>query len=228
MVRVSIAIFWAGLTLGCGSCFGAGQAIPVDHREPITVRVMNGKNGLPLAHLHLTVIAGYDDRDIRHQLWEEEVSTGNSGEVRLPQGLVDFAFLQVLLRNAKACQKDSRQLYNLERIRNDGFSAPNDCGIVHVLDASGVLTIFAKGGGEMNEVSNRPRTPVTSRISVQNARPDPAPIPISMAVEWPVAAPLAHEIESLTGHSYPLAPVAGSMGTEVLPDSYEEMCAPER
>jgi hypothetical protein len=226
MIRLSIAIFWAGLTLDCGSCFGAGQAIPVDHPEPITIRVMNGKNGLPLVHLHLKVIAGYDDRDIRHRLWEEEVSTGNSGEVRLPQGLVDFAFLQILLRKAKACQKDSRQLYNLERIRNDEFSAPNDCGIVHALDASGVLTIFAKGGGEINEVSNRPRTPVISRISVEDTRPDPAPI--SMAVEWPVAAPLANEIESVTGHSYPHASVPGSLGTEELPDSYEEMCAPER
>jgi hypothetical protein len=226
MIRISISIFWAGLTLGCGSCFCAGQAIPVDHPEPITIRVINGKNGLPLAHLHLKVIAGYDDRDIRHRLWEEEVSTGNSGEVRLPQGLVDFAFLQVSLRKAKACQEDSRRLYNLERIRNDGFSAPNDCGIVHVLDASGLLTIFAKGGGEINEVSNRPRTPVISRIFVQDTRPDPAPI--SMAVEWLVAAPVANEIESLTGHSSPHASVPGSLGTEELPDSYEEMCAPER
>jgi hypothetical protein len=78
-------------------------------------------------------------------------STDSSDEARLPQGLVDFAFLQVWLRKVKACQRNSQgELYNLVRIRRDGFSTPNNCGIIRVLDRPGVLTIFTRSGRDSN------------------------------------------------------------------------------
>jgi hypothetical protein len=222
-IRVSIAVVGAGLGLVCGVFSGAGQAIPVDHPEPMTIRILNGKNGLPLPHLHAILIAGYDDRDIRHQSWREEVFTDISGEARIPKSLVDFAFLQVSLRSAKACQKSARgELYNLDRIRGDGFSAPNYCGIVRVVDAPGVLTIFVKPGSDIIGA----RTPDAPQIVAEDNPPETAPQ--GSAVQSPLPASQANEIESLIGHLPGRASDLAPSGTAALPDSYEEMCQPER
>jgi hypothetical protein len=196
------------------------------HSEPITIRILNGKNGLPLPHLHLAVIAGYDERDIRHRLWAEEVSTDSSGEARLPQGLVDFAFLQISLLKAKACQKNSQgERYNLARIRRDGFSAPNDCGIIRVLDRPGALTIFARSGGDSNAGASAIRAEYAPRVVVESTLPDSALS--TTAAKSPVPAIQRNEIESLIGRSPARASDPGPVGTDALPDSYEEMCQPE-
>ena len=227
MIRLSIAVVWAGLGLLCGMCCSAGQAIPVDHPEPMTIRILNGRNGLPLPHLHAILFAGYDDRDIRHQSWREEVFTDTSGEARMPKSLVDFAFLQVSLRSAKACQRSAREeLYNLDRIRRDGFSAPNDCGIVRVVDAPGVLTIFAKPDGDFNGNANAVRMPDASRIVAESNPPDTAQQGI--ATQSALPASQANEIKSLIGHSPGRASNHSPQGTAALPDSYDEMCQPER
>jgi hypothetical protein len=148
MIRLPISLMCAGLAPQLVAQPGAVESIPADHPEPITIRILNGKNGLPLPHLHLALIAGYDERDIRHHLWGEEVSTDSSGEARLPQGLVDFGFLQVSLRKAKACRRNPQgERYNLATIRRDGLSTPNDCSILRMLDRPGVLTIFARSAG---------------------------------------------------------------------------------
>jgi hypothetical protein len=226
MIRVSTPIVWVGLILVLIAASGAGQAIPAVHSEPITIRILNGKNGLPLRHLHLAVIAGYDERDIRYGLWAEEVSTDSSGEARLPQGPVDFGFLQVSLRKAKACQRNSQgERYNLARIRRDGFSTPNDCGIIRVLDRPGVLTIFARSGGDWNAGAPPIRAEYAPRVVVETILPDPAR-PLT-AVQSPVPATQGNEIESLIWHSPASASDPAVVGTDALPDSYEEMCQPE-
>jgi hypothetical protein len=182
MIRVSTPIVWVGLILVLIAASGAGQAIPAVHSEPITIRILNGKSGLPLPHLHLAVIAGYDERDIRHGLWAEEVSTDSSGEAQLPQGLVDFGFLQVSLRKAKAYQKSSRrERYNLARIRRDGFSTPNECGIIRVLDRPGVLTIFARSGGDWNAGASAIRAAYAPRVVFESILADSARPPHSRA-----------------------------------------------
>jgi hypothetical protein len=227
MIRLPISLMCAGLALQLVAQPGAVESIPADHPEPITIRILNGKNGLPLPHLHLAVIAGYDERDIRHHLWGEEVSTDCSGEARLPQGLVDFGFLQVSLRKAKACQKNSEGArYNLATIRRDGLSPPNDCGILRVLDRPGVLTIFARSGGDWYWGASASGAEYASRFVVERTLPDSV-LP-STPVQSPVPANRENELESLIGHSPAGASDPAAVGTDALPDSYEEMCQPER
>ncbi len=226
MIRLPISLMCAGLALRLVAQPGAVESIPVDHSEPIMIRILNGKNGLPLPHLHLAVMAGYDERDIRHRSWAEDVSTDSSGQARLPQGLVDFGFLQVLLRKAKACQTNSqRARYNLARIRRDGFSTPNECGIIRVLDRPGILTIFARSGGDSNEGAAAIRAEYAPRVVVESILPDSALLLPTLQNPVPVAQ--ENEIESLIGHSPASASDPAAVGTDALPDSYVEMCQPE-
>ena len=73
------------LALGVGmlllpASLGRAQIdLPVTHPEPITIRILDGKGGAPLAHVHLRVVAGYDDRDLRLGLWSEEAVTDGQG-----------------------------------------------------------------------------------------------------------------------------------------------------
>jgi len=230
MIRLPISLMCAGLAPQLVAQPGAVESIPADHPEPITIRILNGKNGLPLPHLHLALIAGYDERDIRHHLWGEEVSTDSSGEARLPQGLVDFGFLQVSLRKAKACRRNPQgERYNLATIRRDGLSTPNDCGILRMLDRPGVLTIFARSGGDSNAGASASGAEYASRVVVERTLPDSVlPSTPATTAQSPAPANRENELESLIVHWYAGASDPAAVGTDALPDSYEEMCQPER
>ena len=58
MVCIAIVV---GIARTGGALLVAGETIPVDHREPITVRLVQGRTGLPLAHLRLVFIAANCD-----------------------------------------------------------------------------------------------------------------------------------------------------------------------
>jgi hypothetical protein len=120
----------------------------VVHREPITVRIVGGKDGRPLEGLHLTLIAGYDQRDMREQLFREEALTDAHGRARLSNQLANLPWLQVWVGKKSLCQKNPRRGgFSVELIRRDGLSAPNLCGTATVEDLPGVFTVFVKDKG---------------------------------------------------------------------------------
>jgi len=121
------------------------NSLPVTHPEPVTIRILDGKGGAPLAHVHLQLFAGYDDRDLRRGLWSVEAITDAQGRANLPSSLKDFAFVQVWVPKHKLCAARGRAPgFNLDRIRHEGLSTPNYCGTTTVDDSPGVLTVFAK------------------------------------------------------------------------------------
>jgi len=120
------------------------NSLPVSHPEPITIRILDGKYGAPLAHVHLLFVAGYDNADLRLGLWSAEGITDGLGRANLPASLKDFAFLQVWVLKHKLCASHGRSLgVNLDRIRYQGFSTPNYCGTTVVEDAPGIFNVFA-------------------------------------------------------------------------------------
>ena len=127
---------------------GAAESFPVVHNEPITVRILGGKDGQPLAHLHLILLAGYEQRDLRDQLYRAEVLTDAHGQTRLPRQLSNLPWLQVWAAKKPLCQAKPRgNSFSVELIRRDGLSAPNRCGTATVEDAPGIFTVFVKGKG---------------------------------------------------------------------------------
>ena len=119
--------------------------MPAIHPEPITIRILDGKGGAPLAHVHLLFVAGYDDRDLRLGFWSAEAITGAKGQASLPGALKDFSFVEVWVAKHRLCAAHGRSLgINLDSIRYEGMSTPNHCGTTVVEDTPGVLTVFAK------------------------------------------------------------------------------------
>jgi hypothetical protein len=146
MIRPIALSLAAGVALLTAAISGAGESFPVDHSEPITVRILNGRNGQPLAHLHLVLIGGYDRHDLHDQLFLEEALTDAHGQVRLSNQLANLPWLQVWVNKKPLCQAHPRKAsFSVEEIRRDGLSAPNRCGTATVEDAPGIFTVFVKG-----------------------------------------------------------------------------------
>jgi hypothetical protein len=127
----------------------AQNSLPGKHLEPITIRVLDGKGGAPLPHLHLQVVAGYDDRDLRIGLWSEEVISDGQGRANLPGSLKSFSLVAVGVAKHKLCAAHGRPVaVMLDSIRNEGLSTPNGCGTTVVAETPGVLNVFAKARQE--------------------------------------------------------------------------------
>ncbi len=123
----------------------AQTSIPVVHPEPITIHIVDGQDGRAIAHLHLVLVAGYDRHDVETHLWHEDVMTDDDGDLALPATLLNLPWLQLLLPKSSTCKADPHaQIFSVERMRNDGLSAPNRCGIVTAEDRPGRFTVFAQ------------------------------------------------------------------------------------
>lgn len=132
-----------------GSMGKSEQSLPSIHPEPITIRIINGKDGAPLAHVHLLFVAGYDNRDLRLGLWSAEAITDAKGRASLPGALKDFSLLEVRVAKRRLCAAHGRSLsINLDNVRYGGMSTPNRCGNLVFADKPGVLTVFAKAHAE--------------------------------------------------------------------------------
>ena len=132
------------LLLAAPAC-RADEVFPVIHNEPITVRLLDGKDGHPLAHQHLTFAGGYDLNDLRTRLWLEEATTDDHGEARLSAQMANLPWLQVDLLKGNLClAKSSSSAFSIERIRRDGLTAPNRCSPFVAQSAPGVFVLFAK------------------------------------------------------------------------------------
>lgn len=124
----------------------ANEVFPVIHNQPITVRILDGKDGNPQARAHVVLVAGYDRRDLRLGLWVEEKITDAEGTVQLSDAHRNLPFLRVEVLKHRPCQPDSAEsAWSVERIRRNGLSAANRCGTIMVADAPGVFTVFVKG-----------------------------------------------------------------------------------
>jgi len=156
-----------GLVLLAATASGAGETFLAVHNEPITIRVLSGKTGLPLIHARLLLVAGYDRRDLRLRMWRGEAFTGLDGNARLPDALANLPFLQIRLARKHLCQADSSAAtYSVERIRRDGLSTPDRCGFAAVEDAPGVFIVFAKGKGGVpkhGSPESKPALPAAAR-----------------------------------------------------------------
>jgi hypothetical protein len=196
MLKPIAFVLAAVLALLAAPAKADNETFPVTHNEPITVRILNGKSGQPLAHIHLILIGGYDQGEIADHLWQEEMLTDEQGRVRLSAQLANLPRIQVELLNGKLCQvKPESVSFSVERIRRDGLSAPNRCGIATVQDAPGIFTVFVKNKVKGKGTKTAPLTPgnkspkpVTVASSNQPAPPQPA---LSVAFAPLEALPIA-------------------------------------
>jgi len=203
ILRTSAPLLAAALLLLTASASRADETFPVVHDEPITVRVLDGLNGKPLVHAHLLLIAGYDKEQLKMQTWREEALTDANGKAVLSKQLDNLPFLQVWVLKEKTCQSNPRSdVFSIDRIRRDGLSTPNLCGITSVENTPGSFTVFIK-----SKKPKKPKAPsmtqpvhVLAKAAVSvgpltqpapTATSAPAPVPPAAAVilTAPAAAP---------------------------------------
>jgi len=150
-----------GLTLALVVAPALAQSFPVIHEEPITVSLRDGASGEPLAFAHVRLVAGYDNADLKKQLWREDVLTDSQGKASIPRGLVNFPWLQVWVEKSKPCRADALgEGFSLERIRTEGMSSANRCGIATAPLQPGAVTVFVQSKRSAqkapDETSGRP------------------------------------------------------------------------
>jgi hypothetical protein len=176
--RINKLLLALGFALAATAAYGGNEIFPVVSNQPITIRILSGHDGQPLTHLHLVLIGGYDQRDLRVQQFREEVLTDAHGRVQLSNQLANLPWLQVWVSKKPLCQAHPRTAsFSVELIRRDGLSAPNRCGTATVENAPGVFTVFVKGKGE-------PPAPLPVAIL-----PAPSAKPALSAIAAPVQAP---------------------------------------
>jgi hypothetical protein len=194
MIRPLSLSLAAGIALATAIQCGAGENFPVIHNDPITVRILGGRNGKPLANSHLILIAGYDTRDIHEQLYRQESLTDAQGQVRLSKQLANLPWLQVWVNKKMLCQTSPRAAsFSVELIRRDGVSAPNRCGTATTDDAPGVFNVFVKSKAKKTlkktALASVP-APVAAPIVIAKAAPienlAATPTPKEIATEAPV------------------------------------------
>jgi hypothetical protein len=219
MIRSLVFSLAAGLVLVTATTSGANETFPVVHNDPITVRILDGTDGHPLAYRHLVLIAGYDRHDLHDQQFREEVLTDAHGQVRLSRQLENLPWLQVWVSKSPLCMgKPGKASFSVELIRRDGLSAPNRCGTATVEDEPGVFTVFVKEKVKAVHPAAPASAPVTTFalapvVPVAGSPVAAAPAPVSTASSAALAPAPVHDaalaLESV--------PAAGSASVSVVP-----------
>lgn len=129
-----------------GAAAGLAQnSWPAMHPQPIAIQILDGKRGAPLERVHLQIVAGYDDNDLRFGRWGAEAITDEQGRAMLPDSLKDFGFLAVWVVKHKLCAAHGLSpRLSLGSIRNEGLSTPDECGTLVPVNQPGMLIVFAK------------------------------------------------------------------------------------
>jgi hypothetical protein len=210
----SAALLVAALLLPM-SAVRADETFPVAHTEPIAVHVLYGKDGKPLAHAHLLLVAGYSPEELKMQTWREEAISDENGKAQLSNQLANLPFLQVWVFKKKTCQLTPRnEIFSIERIRRDGLSTPNHCGTVSAEAAPGVFTVFVKGKIKVPAKQKQAASMATGKLHPMPlpAKPEaaqmPAILPAIAVVAPAVSAPPQPTPAVLPPATQPAAPAA--------------------
>lgn len=210
MISILAQPLAAGLIFLAAQINGANEVLPVDHNEPITIRVLSGRNGLPLAQAHIVLTAGYNQRDIDLRMRREEALTDEHGTARLPNALSNFPLLHISVAKQHLCHSGGRgAIFSIERIRRDGLSAPNRCGTAMVQDAPGIFTVWVKTG----------KAPSAPFIPALSATAPSAPPTVSNQSAAPVAVPASPPAAPAPGiAAHPLCPAIPRPAPPPAPD----------
>jgi hypothetical protein len=209
MIRPLTLSLAAGIALLTAALCDAAEIYPVVHNEPITIRILGGKDGLPLAHMHLVMLGGYDQGDLHDQLYRAEILTDAHGQARLPGQLANLPWLQVWVATKPLCQANPRKTsFSVALIRRDGVSAPNRCGTATVENAPGIFTVFVKGKGK-NAVAETSVARTEAPISAPEAVVTPLPVAEAQAqkpAEAEARPPAAQTPIAAVAEALPVAP----------------------
>jgi len=207
-----------GLVLAVSAMAWANETFPVVHDAPIRVQIRSGLNGKPVLRVHLLAVAGYNEEDLRQQMWREEALTDGEGKAYLSSRISNLPFLQVWVTGASLCQDKPRiEAFSVDRVRRDGLSTPNRCGVITSVDEPGLFTVFVKPSKKL--LFQNSSNPVAPEIAVESevGLPGPArPRAVVAAIPQPVPPAAAPLVAAATTAS---AAIAASLTAPTKPVS---------
>jgi hypothetical protein len=185
MNRIStIWVLGAAVLLPAAVC-GADEVFPVVHNDAITVRVLDAKNGKPLARAHVVLVGGYNLRDLRLGLSRQEALTDSDGAVHVRNALRNLPLVRVEVAKQRSCGLGrGRVPFSVELIRRDGMSESNRCGTAAVKDEAGMLTLWVKGKETQSKIAGAKGTidppPAPAQTTHAAVAKEPTPLPKAM------------------------------------------------
>jgi hypothetical protein len=111
----------------------------------ITLRVLDARNGHPIANEHLVVSVGASPQDVQQQKHHFHLRTDANGVAKLTIAVPDVARIQVWVDFHVLCQKNpNSNSFSISEIEKTGLSTPNNCGRSNLPNTPQQLTVFAR------------------------------------------------------------------------------------
>jgi hypothetical protein len=121
----------------------AQESFPEIHNHPIRIHLLDADDGSPKSNFRVILVAGYNQDDLRKGLWRQDAATNSDGDLQLPKTMLNLPWMQVIVPQSKLCSfKQPAQGLSIERIREEGLSAPNQCGLANAQEKQGELNLF--------------------------------------------------------------------------------------
>jgi hypothetical protein len=175
MKKILLLSFLATTALFTITPAHAQESFPEIHNDPIKIHLIDAQDGSPIANLRVLLAAGYSQYDLRKGLWREEATSDAQGDIKLPRTMLNLGFLQILVAQNKPCtHKQSVQSLSIERIRIDGFSAPNHCGPAVADEKPGELNFFVRKLPVVEKKNTISTTPTSKIPTAKDYANDPA------------------------------------------------------
>ena len=140
----------AGIALAILQC-GQQLALP-QVPPPLTIRVLDGKDGKPIPNTALIVFGGATTEDVKFH--EQHFALKTDGEGRaLLQPRDSTQWIQILPDELVLCQPEVRIYFEVNQIVQKGAVSQNTCSKLFATPpVAGVLTIYMRRSGFIDRV----------------------------------------------------------------------------
>jgi hypothetical protein len=133
----------AGVLLFCVTI--KAQNTGMEKMLDITVQVLDGRNGKPLADQHVLVFTGMSRSAVKSHAEHTGLSTGKDGIGTLTIFPSETQWLQVFADGRVLCYPDPNQSsFSVSEIMSKGLVTPNDCSKLVREPSPGHFIIFAR------------------------------------------------------------------------------------
>lgn len=123
---------------------GGGGAATAQESH-IVVRVVDGRNGKPLANQRLLVFAGNSPETVRGHKENFDLITDKEGVADLRIVSPDMRWIQVWVNFHVLCQsRPNARSFSIAEILSKGVSTPNTCGSPRAQPTPGKFIVFAR------------------------------------------------------------------------------------
>ncbi len=111
----------------------------------LTIRALDGRNGLPIKGAHLLVFAGETGEQVRQHAQHFDLQTDQNGDAQLTLKSDLLKFVQVWIDGKTLCQSRPNYVsFSVEQAVVKGLLAPNTCSHLARPTEPGELLIFAR------------------------------------------------------------------------------------